>query len=313
MKHSIPITIIFLALFLLSHIAGLLFMSASVDAVTSNEVDDTQSIVLKETAVGDRPTTQGISSIIMLIIGVGIGTVLLLVIAKFKKKNLWKFWYFLAAWVSITIVFGIFAPAIYAWILALLVAFVKIKYRNIFLHNFTEILMYSGIAILIAPTLTVWSALLLLFIISIYDYYAVYKSKHMVKLAKFTAKSELFPGLTINYKLDGDKTKIVAKSASSGLVGDDVEEKNKVRSGVLGGGDVVFPLLFSCTILLALIHSGYSLWVSFWIALIPSITVAIALGLLFSLGKRNQFYPAMPVVFAGALVGYGFVFLVQLI
>ncbi len=45
--------------------------------------------------------------------------------------------------------------------------------------------MYTGIAILFVPILNVFWMIILLIVISIYDAYAVWKSKHMVKMANF--------------------------------------------------------------------------------------------------------------------------------
>ena len=83
------------------------------------------------------------------------------------------------------------------------------------------------------PLLNIFYAYILLIILSLYDMYAVWKSKHMVKMAKFQTRSGIFAGLLIPY---GFK-----KAKKKGMV--------KVKTAVLGGGDIGFPLLFAGTIL----------------------------------------------------------------
>lgn len=59
----------------------------------------------------------------------------------------------------------------------------------------------------------------MLLIISLYDYIAVRKTGHMIKLAKFQAKLKIFAGLLIPY--------------------------GKNKEAILGGGDIGFPLIFA--------------------------------------------------------------------
>ena len=70
----------------------------------------------------------------------------------------------------------------------------------------------------------------------------------------------------------------------------------KVRSAVLGGGDVAFPLLFSGVVMKT---TG-----SYVFPLIITLTTAIALGLLLTYSEKGKFYPAMPFISAGCFVGY---------
>ena len=99
--------------------------------------------------------------------------------------------------------------------------------------------------------------------------YAVWKSKHMIKLAKFQTKLKTFAGLFIPYA------------------------KNKVA--LLGGGDIAFPLLFAGAVLLQ--KGLYS-------SILVIIYSALALTLLFLFGKKKKFYPAMPFISLGCFIGY---------
>jgi len=72
-------------------------------------------------------------------------------------------------------------------------------------------------------------------------------------------------------------------------------KKVKVNLAILGGGDVAFPLIFAGVIL-----NKYGMTD----ALITIAFTSIALLLLFTFSKKGKFYPAMPFLTAGCLVGF---------
>ena len=160
--------------------------------------------------------------------------------------------------------------------IALILALLKIFSKNIFSNNVTELFVYGGIAGLFVPILGLFSVFVLLILISIYDMIAVWKTKHMVKLAKFQSESNIFAGLYIPYK--------------------------KNREAILGGGDIGFPLLFAGVVLKEF---------DFTKALIVVAVTTIALFLLFMYAKKNKFYPAMPFLSAGCFVGYLIISLIR--
>jgi len=171
-------------------------------------------------------------------------------------------------------------------------------------------LMYSGIALLIVPLFSVLWAAVLLLLISVYDMYAVWKSKHMVKLAKFTSKEKLFPGIAINYTPKGSSVKksgklvVKKKSVSSSPKKVLKKPSSNKRQAILGGGDVIFPLIFTGTVLNALLSLGFSKLQSFGLSLVVTFSTAVALYLLFAFAKKEKFYPAMPFITAGCFAGF---------
>jgi presenilin-like A22 family membrane protease len=88
------------------------------------------------------------------------------------------------------------------------------------------------------------------------------------------------------------------------------KKQASVRQAILGGGDIVFPLIFSGAVFTQLLQQGLSHAVALFSALTVSMATLISLYLLFLLGKKNKFYPAMPFVSIGCFVGY---FMVKLI
>jgi len=71
-----------------------------------------------------------------------------------------------------------------------------------------------------------------------------------------------------------------------------------VRTAILGGGDMGFPLIFAGVIL-----KEFGLWQSL---VIPFFALA-ALGFLLWKGEEQKFYPAMPFIGLGCFLGLGMV------
>jgi presenilin-like A22 family membrane protease len=294
MKHSPKITIIMLSLFILSQLIGLLTISQYIDIKTTAESGNTQ--INEDLYLIQPPGTDDNFSFIYITIGIVIGTILLLLIIKYSKHLLWKAWFFVAVLLALTIALNPYIIWLFAKIglqvsfiniitlfVALSLAYFKVFKFNPIIHNLTELLVYAGIASLIVPILTLSSIVILLIIISVYDIYAVWKSKHMVKLAKFQTKTNNFAGLLI------PKQKI---KKAPGVKG----KKVKVKSAILGGGDITFPLLFNGVYLK---YSGDILG-----SLIIVAMCTLALAGLFYLSKKNKFYPAMPFLSLGCLLGF---------
>ena len=334
MKHNLTITIMLVLFFILAQVAGLWLINkesnVSVDAKTNQTV-----INYSDTAVGPRPETQGSGSLIYVLIAVFIGTLLVLLIVKFGQVTVWKTWFFLAVWMAMSVSLGAIIKS-QIWFeydiaisIALILSFWKIFRPNVVIHNLTEILMYAGIGLIIVPIFDVTWAIVLLLIISVYDIYAVWHSKHMVKMAQFQTKSNVFAGLMIPYgKADKNKNinnkreKELKILASDNYNSKDSAKKNKKFSkikysdvkgpkvAILGGGDIAFPLIFTGTVMNGLILEGLSKSAAFIQASIITLTTAIALTLLFIFAKKGKFYPAMPFITAGCLVGWAIVLLI---
>jgi presenilin-like A22 family membrane protease len=169
-----------------------------------------------------------------------------------------------------------------------------------------EMLMYSGLVVLLVPLFDVTWMIALLIVISVYDIYAVWHSKHMVKMANFQIKSNIFSGIFIPLKESGKIGKKIKKATKK------VKQKTvKVQQAIMGGGDVAFPLLFSGVVMESLIKvNQLTKEMAFFKTLIIPVMVTISLLFLFFQGKRGKYYPGMPFITAGCLIGYAIVFLI---
>ena len=123
-------------------------------------------------------------------------------------------------------------------------------------------------ATIIAVDVPGWVTLVILGLAAIYDAWAVWKSKTMIHMAKFFIKRRILPGIAIPYK-------------------------NKEEFALLGGGDVFFVVLVSI--------SFYQTSVIYTLTIASGMILAIAGLFLFS--KKDTFYPALPFIFTGAILG----------
>ena len=308
MKHDLSVTIVLIGIFVLSQLVGLFLVAGSVKgvdcSVNSSVSASSCKVSYSDSAVGSRPETSGFGSLLYIIIGVAIGTVALLIMARFDTGKLWKAWFFLAVWFSITAALGVLVSPLIAWVVAFLLSAWKIFKPNIYVYNLAEVLMYAGIAVLFVPILNVFWMIVLLLLISVYDFIAVWKSKHMVTMAKFISGNNAFAGLLIPYS-SGRNGRIfsVFPSSKSG-------RGKRVKQAILGGGDITFPLLFSGVVfqqrLSSLVAKGFSLSSAVHLALIPALIVTLgavlAVAYLLFFAKKNKFYPAMPYITAGCLL-----------
>jgi presenilin-like A22 family membrane protease len=298
MKHNITATTILLGLFLLSQFVGLLFISSTINVYVQDDIVNTS---FDTTTIGDRPESEGFESAIILFFGITIGTLVLLYIARKNKINLWKAWFFIASVMTISISISTFLSDLTSWIIAIILVSLRFYKPSFITTNLSEILMYSGLAIFLVPILNVPTMIFVLIIISIYDMYAVWKSKHMITMAKFTSENNIFPGLSLKYtpKKEGVFDNKIKSS---------IQEKKAI--GILGGGDVVFPLLFSGTVFVSLIIQGFSKTAAFQLSSIISIFSMTSLFLLFYFSKKTKFYPAMPFLSIGCILGYFIILLI---
>ncbi|MCB9362160.1 hypothetical protein H6504_01875 [Candidatus Woesearchaeota archaeon] len=304
MKHTAPITFYLLLLFICSQVVGLFVTGAHLPHLEKNEEGSTIIIETdKELAFGtERMETNSAWSTLLVIIGaVLVGTLLMLVLIKYKQKNILIAWFFLAVAMCITYSLATFMFDFLALLLGIVLAYFKVIRHNSIVHNITEILIYGALGAIFIPMqyMTVSVSFVLLIIISLYDIYAVWKSKHMIKLANFQTDAKIFSGLMIKYDAPNEEVKTVKKTAPKHTK----HVEQKVKTAILGGGDIAFPLLFSGTLLKELLVA-LPIVTAYALTFITSITTAAALLFLFLKAEKGKFYPAMPFVTAGCFFGY---------
>jgi hypothetical protein len=120
--------------------------------------------------------------------------------------------------------------------------------------------------------------------------WAVWKSGVMQKMAKYQiSELKIFSGFFIPYL--SSKTRMELKNTPKSELKD---KKVKANVAILGGGDVIFPII---TAGVMLVQYG------FMHALFVIIGAALGLSYLLFLAEKKKFYPAMPFITAGIFLG----------
>lgn len=307
MKHSFKIISILLCLFFITQLIGLAVVSKYSPVV--KEVVSANGTIMNYTTYNlpfgmDPPEdVTPAATLISIIISIAIAVLLMLVLMKYKVAFFLRLWFFIVVVLALGITFNAFLSKLpfssfISVLIALPLAAVKLFRRNVIVHNLTELLIYPGIAAIFVPLLNIWTVLLLLVLISIYDIYAVWHAGFMQKIAKYQIKSlKFFAGFFIPYLGKKERDLIKQSNASN----EQPNKKIRLNLAILGGGDVVFPIILSGVVLNTL---------GFLQALAVSIGATIALAILFALSKKGRFYPAMPFISAGCFVALGIAYLI---
>lgn len=234
--------------------------------------------------------TMPIVSIWQFVYAFFVATIIVLFIAaggiKFKKgrvavfkvffifSSLWGGLILLAAWLPDTTAFVIMTLLIFWWL----------KTLSVLAHNLVIILGFAGIGSQLGLSMEPETIILLLVVFSIYDFIAVYKTKHMIKMAKAMMESGVIFALIIPQEISGFK--MSAKEVSPGG-----------KFLILGGGDIIFPMILA----VSSVPSGF---------LNALLVVVFALiGLLvncriLSRQKERRPIPALPAIAAFSIAGH---------
>ncbi|MCX6748982.1 MAG: presenilin family intramembrane aspartyl protease [Candidatus Pacearchaeota archaeon] len=321
MKHSWKITLILLAMFFIAQLLGLAVINAYSNKTetffnsTTNQYEN-KSISQLPPAFQLPQGFKPIDFVPSLIISFVLAIILIFILMRFKFGALIKVWFFIVVIIALGLAFNALLKNIpvlqgelvkgainYSFFISLIIAIplaiFKIYKRNMLVHNLTELIIYPGIATVFVPILSTWTAIILLLIISVYDIYAVWHSGFMQKMAKYHInKLNIFPGFFLPNADQATKEKIkLLREKYKNNIPDKVarKQKLKINLAILGGGDVVFPIIFAGVILIAR---------GLLPALAISVFASIALFLLFIFARKGKFYPAMPFLTAGCLLGF---------
>lgn len=314
MKHKPKITAILLGMFILTQFIGLYVVNyysttKIIDGVVQNVTEPNKLPYGMEVPEVEKESDFYTTFFPSLVIAFIIAISLLFFLTKFKAEFFIKAWFFLVVILALGISINSFLsdswkyPTIIALIIALPLAFVKIYKRSFLVHNITELFVYPGIAAVFVPILNLWTILALLILISVYDMWAVWHSGIMQKMAKYQMdKLKVFSGFFVPHISKAVRMKIQRMRKS-----DLKRKKFKVNVAILGGGDVVFPIITAGVVLttgLVKLPFGLKPFVGgFFPALFVIAGATAGLTYLFLISEKKKFYPAMPFISTGILLG----------
>ena len=307
MKHNLRIIFIILAMFILTQFIGIYVVDyySSVKIIDGNVINVSSpdlpfGLEMPEPRE-DIEFTQAFASIIFAFM---IAIFLLLLLSKFNAELIIRLWFFIVVAIALGIsfnvplmIFGIPSPWIIALALGLILSFIKIYKMGFLVHNFTELLIYPGIATIFVPILNVYTIVFLLILISVYDMWAVWHSGIMQKMAKYQIdKLKIFSGFFVPYVSSKVRLKL-KKMKKSELK----KKRIRVNIAILGGGDVVFPIITAGVMLKTL---------GLFSAVFVVIGAALGLSYLLFFSEKKKFYPAMPFITAGIFLGIALSYLI---
>ncbi len=312
MKHNLKITLLLLAMFVLAQVVGI-YVANSYLPETIQVMNETSGEMINVSQYNlpyglDPPEdVSPKTSLTSIVIALIVAILLLFTLMKFKAEIVLKVWFTVVVILGIALAINAFiinipSSALIALVIALPLGVLKIFHRNIYLHNLTEILIYPGIASVFIPILSIWTVVLLLVLISLWDMYAVWKSGIMMKMARYQMENlKVFSGFFVPY-IGKKERAMISKMKEMKLKGKMKKNKKfKVNVAILGGGDVVFPIILAGVVLRTL-------------GIIPALVIAlgatVSLALLFYFGQKGKAYPAMPFITAGCLIALAIAYFV---
>lgn len=218
-------------------------------------------------------------------------TAILLVLIKFFKDigALFKVIESLAVFGTSFIVFSAFTSFLLP-VLILSIALVASRWiysKNVLLRNLASIISIAGAGSLLGVSLNPFPIIIFISLLSLYDLIAVFKTKHMITLAK---------------NLSGKNLAFT------------VAMPTKEHQFELGTGDLVIPLVFSSSVL-----SIVKKEILFPNNFIPSTLILLAslIGLIFTVNIASKQVgkplPALPLQTIAMLIAYGIILLTELI
>ncbi|MDE1849006.1 MAG: hypothetical protein KGH55_03160 [Nanoarchaeota archaeon] len=322
MKYKFRITILILFMFILTQAIGLYVINHYSPTVIVNDVQQNTSapqlpLGLEPPALPPQSNfwTSYFPSILFSFV---IAISLFFILTRFKAEFILRAWFFIVVTIALAVSLISFLPQAVIFIISALavsavLAFFKIYRQNFVVHNVTELLIYPGIAAIFVALLSnpsnpnqgVYAAIALLAIISVYDIWAVWHSGIMQKMAKYQInKLRLFGGFLIP-EISEQMRLRMKKIKKSHLK----NKRIKINLALLGGGDVVFPLIMAGVVLR---RFGFItlFGIQFPVASILIIFgAALGLSCLIIFSDKKKFYPAMPFISAGAFAMLGLCYL----
>jgi len=228
-----------------------------------------------------RITTVILSFIVALLI---VFSIIRFIKARPKTGILFKILFVLPVFIGGFFFLSLWIGDIFALILISFLIIYWFKKPNVLVHNFLFISGIIGMGSIFGLRLDPLLVVFLLVMFSIYDIIAVYKTKHMVKMAKAMMEAGVVPGIVLPSKAGEFQAPL--KNIKVGG-----------RFLILGGGDIVFPLLLVVSIV------SYSVADALIVVAFATLGLLVSF-LLFASQKERKAIPALPPIATFSIVGY---------
>jgi presenilin-like A22 family membrane protease len=251
---------------------------------------------IQETKEQNQSAASGLYIFVM----IAVSTAVLLILYKYNAQFVIKAWFALAILISTLIFFEALFDPLTALILTLVAVGTRFITDSPMIVNTMTIFAFAGFGAFFGSIFGLPAIIALMVILSLYDYFSVNISEHMVALAKFGMETNTFMGFTYPKGEDGMD---MADADIQDLEPDDDASAETVDGddgpgagmGILGGGDIIVPLAFAATLL-----PDYGAIP----AMVSIFGAAAGLTFLLLKAQNGKFYPAIPPVAIGSIMGW---------
>jgi len=182
-------------------------------------------------------------------------------------------------------IFSLILPITISTVLGILLSYLALTKKIVLIHNIAISLSIAGISSIFGLTIKPISAIIILIVLSFYDIIAVYKTKHMVKMAQHMIQAGAIFGIVLPLKVGGW-----------------FENLKNVQPGeqfmILGSGDIAMPL-----ILISSAAANFGLGAGVVVMLFSFIGLFLT-HLLFVLQKERRPMAALPPIATMTIIGY---------
>lgn len=224
------------------------------------------------------------------ILSFAIGTVVVLIFLKFVKLKLFFHIIFdLVLFLGTSLVLSLWLPQLHAYALSAVIVVLRYLIPNVLMQNIVVILSVVGVSTVIGLVIPPYEVIIILAVLSVYDFIAVFKTKHMVTMFKGLLSYGVAFSLVIPFELKGflQNQKLVQKEMAN-------EERKYV---FLGTGDLAFPLIFAV--------SALTLGIYYAIGIIIGASVGMfCIHLILVYQKQKRAIPALPPIAAFSILGF---------
>lgn len=205
-------------------------------------------------------------------------------IRLFKTGLIWQFIFALAIFAGAQVVFSLALPETWAVLFALLLVVIRFISPTIFWQNTSVALSIAGISSVFGLSINPYSVVVILLVLAVYDYIAVYRTKHMVKMAEKMLQYQAILAFIIPEKIKDWGASLHKAQPGRGFL-------------VLGGGDVALPLIMIVST--SLISLRHAILVSFFVLL-----GVFATHILFVTQVSRRPMPALPPMAFFSILGF---------
>ncbi len=211
-----------------------------------------------------------------------------LIVTRFRSLARYTFWLFLILIIlsGAQIVLGSFILPPWDVLGSFILLTLFLSWRNVLVHDITMIIALAGISAVLGLSITPTVAVAALVVLSFYDIIAVYKTRHMVQMARSMIQS----GAIFGFVIPSDwRSFMTHRGQAQSQIGD--------QFMILGSGDIGLPIIFASSVM------RQSLIEAAVVAVFAVLGVFVT-HLLFANQRTRQAMAALPPIATMSLIGY---------